>query len=106
MKEKVYEVRWAQTAAKLLAAIGDKRTRAIIFEKAQGLCKEPDKQGKALLYDLAGYRSLRAAGQRYRIIYKIESSHVVVLIVAVGIRKEKDSKDIYELARKIIRARL
>ncbi|MBF0290904.1 MAG: type II toxin-antitoxin system RelE/ParE family toxin [Nitrospinae bacterium] len=90
----------------MLASAGDKRVRAIIFEKAQSLCREPDKQGKALLYDLAGYRSLRAAGQLYRIIYKVESSHVVVYVVAVGIRKDKDSKDIYELARKIIRAGL
>lgn len=90
----------------MLAVVGDKRTRAIIFEKAQSLCREPEKQGKALLYDLAGYRSLRAAGQRYRIIYKIEDTLVTVFVAAVGIRKEKDSKDIYELARKIIRARL
>lgn len=106
MKEKVYEVRWTQTAAKLLAAVGDKRIRGAIFEKAEGLCKEPEKQGKALLYDLAGYRSLRAVGQRYRIIYKVDGAHVIVFVVAVGIRKDKDSKDIYELARKIIRARL
>jgi len=90
----------------MLAAVGDKRARAIIFEKAQSLCKEPERQGKALLYDLAGYRSLRVVAQRYRIIYKIEDAHVIVFVVAVGIRKDKDSKDIYELARKIIRARL
>jgi hypothetical protein len=49
VKEKVYDIRWTQTAAKMLASAGDKRTRAIIFEKAQGLCREPEKQGKALL---------------------------------------------------------
>lgn len=106
MKERIYEIRWTRTAAKLLAAVGDKRIRATIFEKAEGLRKEPEKQGKALLYDLAGYRSLRAVGQRYRIIYRIDGSSVIVFVVAVGIRKDKDSKDIYELARKIIRAKL
>ena len=35
-------------------------------------------------------------------VYKIEDPHVIVYVVAVGIRKDKDSKDIYELARNII----
>ena len=45
-------------------------------------------------------------GQRYRIIYRVEEDRVLVLVVAIGIRKEGNQKDIYSLARKILRLRL
>lgn len=44
-----------------------------------------------------------ADGQRYRIIYKVEDERVMVLVVALGIRKEGDKKDVYNLAKKLIR---
>jgi len=56
--------------------------------------------------ELAGHRSLRAAGQRYRILYRVERNQVLVLVVAVGIRREGSRSDIYELARKLLRLRL
>ena len=77
-----------------------------IFERANELSEEPELQGKPLLNELAGYRSVRAVGQRYRIIYKIENKKIIVYVVALGIRKEESKKDIYELAKKLIRAGL
>lgn len=56
--------------------------------------------------EFQGLRSLRAVGQRYRIIYRVDRGRVVVLVVAMGIRKEGSRKDVYELARKLIRLRL
>ena len=47
--------------------------------------------------------SVRAVGQRYRIVYRVERREVVVLIVAVGRRKASDKNDIYELAKKLLR---
>ncbi len=67
---------------------------------------EPEKQGKELAAELAGYRSLRALGQRYRVSYRIDGDKVVVVVVAVGIRKEGAKKDSYTLAKKLIQARL
>ncbi len=49
---------------------------------------------------------MRAVGQRYRIIYKIEAAIVVVLVLAVGIRKEGDKHDIYKLAQRLARVGL
>jgi mRNA interferase RelE/StbE len=46
---------------------------------------------------------VRTAGQRYRILYRVEAKTVIVLVVAVGIRKDGDKKDIYALAQKMIR---
>lgn len=51
---------------------------------------EPEKQAKPMTGDLAGYHSIRAVGQRYRIIYKIEDEHVIVFVVGLGIHKEGD----------------
>ena len=53
--------------------------------------------------ELAGFRSVHAVGQRYRIVYRVERREVVVVIVAVGRRKARDRNDIYELAKKLLR---
>jgi mRNA interferase RelE/StbE len=53
--------------------------------------------------ELIGYRSIRTIGQRYRVIYKVDGEKVTVLVVTVGIRKEGDKKDAYELARRLMR---
>lgn len=38
-------------------------------------------------------------GQRFRILYNIEAEQVIVVVVAPGIRRVGDKKDVYELAR-------
>ena len=81
----------------------DKRIRESISRRINGLENDPERQGKLLTDELAGYRSIRAVGQRYRIIYKIEAERVIVLVVTIGIRKEKDKKDAYELAKRLAR---
>lgn len=98
-----YQVVIVPTALKLLKAISNRATRQRIMNRIAGLRKEPEKQGKPLTGDLAGFRSLRAAGQRYRIIYQIQKGKVTVIVVAVGIRKEGSKEDIYTLARKLLR---
>lgn len=86
----------------MLAAIPDRRIQIKIFERVRGLSSEPEKQGKPLIGELAGYRSLRAAGQRYRIIFQVENEKVIVLIVALEIRKAGSRKDVYDLAKKLV----
>ena len=77
-----------------------------ILGGVSNLAEEPEKQGKALLGELAGFRSIRAVGQRYRIIYQIKGNNIVVVIVAVGIRRDGAKDDIYNLAKKLFRLRL
>ena len=93
-------------AQRMLQAIPDGRIRGKIGDVIDRLRQEPEKQGKALLGELTGYRSVRAVGKRYRIIYKVEKSRVIVIVVAVGFSKEGAKKDIYALARKLLRLRL
>jgi mRNA interferase RelE/StbE len=101
-----YTIEIIPSALEMLKNIQDRRVREKIIERIDGLAEQPEKQGKALAAELDEYRSLRAVGQRYRIIYRIDGEKVVVVVVAVGIRKEGDKKDIYTLAQKLIRARL
>jgi mRNA interferase RelE/StbE len=103
-------VTWAialtPTAQRMLESITDRRVRRKVRERIDGLAHDPDQQGKPLLGELSGYRTLRAVGQRYRIIYRVDRGHVVVVVVAVGLRKEAHRDDVYALARKLLRLRL
>lgn len=98
-----WKIRLTPAAEKQFEAISDKRIQESINKRISSLKHEPEKQGKPLADDLAGYRSIRAVGQRYRIIYRIEAEIVTVVVVTLGIRKEKDKKDVYELAKRLAR---
>jgi mRNA interferase RelE/StbE len=87
----------------MLVSIEDRRIRQLIADRIESLSSEPEKRGKPLSGELQGYWSLRAAGQRYRIIFRIERNRVLVYVIAIGIRREGSRDDIYELARKLVR---
>jgi mRNA interferase RelE/StbE len=101
-----YRLGLTPTARSMLAAITDRRTRERVRDRIDGLAVDPELQGKALLGELKGYRSLRAAGQRYRFVYRVHQAHVEVLVVAVGRRTEGSREDIYRLAQRLLRLRL
>ncbi len=103
MAHPVYTIKWTETAVKLAEAILDRRIRRLISQRADQLAKSPEQQGKPLVGELAGFRSVRAVGQRYRIIYRVERREVIVSIVAVGRRKQGDKSDVYALAEKLLR---
>ena len=83
--------------------VADRRIQDKLLERMTALANDPELQGKPLGDDLAGYRSVRAVGQRYRIIYRVERSIVTVVVVAAGIRKEGSREDVYRVAQKLIR---
>ena len=100
-----YKILIADTCFTLIRRIRDQKIQRTILDRIQKLSDEPDKQGKKLVKDLSGFRSVHAAG-RYRIIYKIDKQMVIIYVLAAGIRKEGDKKDIYEIARKLLNAGL
>ena len=104
--DRAFVISWTETALKLVEAIPDQRIRRLIAQRADQIATSPEQQGKPLIGELAGFRSVRAVGQRYCVVYRVEREEVVVLIVAVGRRRSGDKSDVYELARKLLRQRL
>lgn len=98
-----WQILFTPDAQAMLAAIQDRRIQEKIRERINKLAIEPLKQGKALGAELTDMFSVRAVGQRYRIIYQLDGEKILILIVAIGIRKEGSKHDIYALAKKLLR---
>ena len=62
----------------------DPSVRRLVRNAVESLAAEPEK-GKPLSHELAGLRSLRTSD--YRIIYRVRSGELIVLVVAVGHRR-------------------
>ncbi len=99
-----YTVVATEPATQMAEGITDARERRLIYERMVSLEHDPQLQGKRLRDDLAGFRSVRAVGQRYRIIYRVEEDVVTVVVVALGRRKAKNKTDVYALAQKLVKA--
>lgn len=103
-------MRWqiliAPTANHALGVIRDRRVRRLLAERIDALREEPEKQGKPLTGDLVGFRSVRAVGQRYRILYRVDGPRILVVVVSLGLRAEGSKKDVYALAKKLLRVGL
>ena len=97
-----YQIFLTNHARSQLDALTDQRTASRIGQVINRLGIEPEKQGKSLTDDLARYRSIRAVGQRYRIIYRVYEDRVEVVVVGVGIRKAGHRSDVYEIAKKLL----
>ena len=99
----MYRIVIQPTAFKLLKEISDRRIRKKISDRIDKLKESPEIHRKPLLSELDGYYSVRAVGQRYRIIYAIEQAQVTIIIVALGIRKDGSKQDVYAVAKKLLR---
>jgi len=98
-----WTIKLTQPALRQFAAIKDTRIREQIGRKINALVDNPEQQGKPLSDELTGYYSIRAVAQRYRILYRLEADQIIVVVVAMGIRKNGDKKDVYALAKKMAR---
>lgn len=103
------DIKWTETANNLLLQLPKKDARGI-FQKISGLRdSDPRKAGKALVGPFQGYR--RVTYGRYRAIFSVEEEKLTddcyrllvrVIVVAVGIRKERDKRDVYRVAKKLL----
>ena len=66
-----YRIIFTPKAAAMLEAVRDRRERELLPRRIEELAEAPELQGKALLGELRGHRSVRAVGQRYRVIYRV-----------------------------------
>ena len=99
----IYQIVVSPRARGTLKAIADRRVREKLAAVIDSLESDPELRGKPLDGELAGYRSIRPVGQRYRIVYRVERSRVTVIIVAAGIRKGGSREDIYAIAARLVR---
>ena len=97
-----YQIELTLTARDALAAVTDKRIQRNIYNRLLRLENDPDKQGEPLANNLEGYRSVRAANERFRIIYRIKVEELVVSVEFVGLRREGSKSDVYVLFSKLI----
>ena len=95
-----FAIIFTETALTDLDNIKDARTQKAIARKVDELKTEPDQRGAPLKGNLKDYRKLKAAGGRYRVIYQVAMLEGLVTIVVVGIRKEGDKRDAYQIASK------
>lgn len=77
----------------ILGYVEARRILKVIDERiANG---EPNKVGKSLSGDLAGYRRIRVGNTR--IVYKINQKNIEIYIIAVGNRRDEF---VYKIAKK------
>jgi mRNA interferase RelE/StbE len=98
-----WRINITSTAIRMLTGITDRHIREKIIAGIDRLAEEPEKQGKAMLGEMAGFSSIRAVGQRCRIIYKVKIQEIIVVVVAVGIRRDGARDEIYNLTKKLLR---
>ena len=94
-----------ETCLLLLEKITDKRVQSTIIGRIEGLKTDPEKQGKVLVKELADFHSIHIA-ERYRVMYRIDGGSSYVWVLAVGMRKGGDQKDVYRIAKKLLAAGL
>jgi mRNA interferase RelE/StbE len=99
-----YQIQITELALAQLGQISDARVQRKLLERIEGLQFDPEQQGKALTNELAGHRSIRAVGQRYRIIYQVKRDLIVVNVVAVGLRNEGSRSDIYAMLERAVQS--
>lgn len=91
-----YRIEFTPRAVEMLAAVSDRREQTLLLERIEALASDPELQGKALLGELRGHRSVRAVGQRYRIVYRVIRDEVLVLVIGAGRRQAGNKRDVYE----------
>jgi len=84
MKESPYSIFFTREAKRNIEKL-DPSIRKIIKKAIESLAINPAK-GKPLTYELAGLHSLRTSD--YRIIYRMRKKQLIIIVIAVGHRKE------------------
>ncbi|EAZ92434.1 type II toxin-antitoxin system RelE family toxin [Crocosphaera chwakensis] len=97
-----YQIKLTDLALEMLTEIKDKRHLQLLSKRIDKLKVSPEKQGKPLTNKLKGYQSIRAVGQRYRIIYQVVNSEVTVYVIGVELRQEGSRKDVYNKLEKLL----
>lgn len=87
-----YKVRFADETKKEFRKLGHVARADILGAIKKKLTKKPNDYGEPLARELVGYRKLPVG--RWRVVYYVEESNILVLVLAVGKRAEGDKENI------------
>jgi len=99
-----FEIEIAPTGYQSLKALKalNKKLRREIANVIDGLVRAPEEQGKAFLGPLEGLRSVHAARDRFRILYRVDALNELVSVLLVDECAPGQDADIYALAQKLL----
>ena len=101
-----YRVVVAQRALETRDGVLNRRLSDQLTEHLTGLGVDPEEQGWPLAGELGGYRCLRPVGGWFRIVYRVVSTTVEVVLVSVGQARPTEVRDVRALARTLFSERL
>lgn len=81
-----WDLQVAASAERSLARLPDGVAAAIVEFMVGPLCEEPERVGKPLQRELAGYHSARRGA--YRIVYRLKEEDHVILVVRIEHRSD------------------
>ena len=88
-----YTVELTRWAEQDFAAL-DHSLRILALKQLRKLEQHPSlgkPLGRKFGYDLSGYRALRFAGRRYRVVYRVDEPARLVTVVAIGRRAKAEA---------------
>ena len=101
-----FRVVLAQRALAALDGVLNRRLADQLTEHLISLATDPEDRGWPLVGQLQGYRCLRSAGGWFRIVYRVVSTTVEVVVVSVGQVRPTEVRDLRALARTLFSERL
>ncbi|MCB2211370.1 type II toxin-antitoxin system RelE/ParE family toxin [bacterium] len=96
------DVHLSQQAHKNLRDLRNPAIIKQIIAQLERLIDQP-RLGKLLGDELQGYRAVRAARGRYRIVYEYQEEQNKIVIIRIGIRRDRDRSDVYQQLKRDIR---
>ena len=99
----VFRVRICESASKAIRRIGRKfgtKTYETIRDLILDLASEPEKKGEPLRGNLKGLFSRHYS--RFRTIYSIERTELVVLVIAAGFHEDDSRSDVYKTIERLL----
>lgn len=97
-----YRIEVAPTGVRSLKAIKERKLQRELTKTIDGLTQSPDKKGKPLRAPLEGVYSLRAARDRFRVLYRVDPRQKLVSVLLVAARAPGTEEDVYALARRLL----
>lgn len=98
-----YAISIGPKAVEQLKQLRDRRIVGLLASRVRGLREDAHLQGRPLADELTGLRSVRAVGQRYRIVFEVQCDAGRVTVLMFGIRREGDRQDVYRVAERLRR---